>query len=220
MHHQASVNLEAEYDEVVAFIKDYQRFVQKVNARLFSYLVRDPKRYFSLTRHFSSFFAQINPLSGKNPDLAKSLISDVANAEEKENEHYAILVSHYPTDALSDVLMRKYPGADFDALLKIHGLRRIALSRFNLAQIPGYILAAATLMLNSVPKTVAESVFNTTYEQFEVTVFWVMMVLLGYALLIMLPAWLVYRKAKDTHQSVGDVLEYTAIKGSSGSEGA
>jgi hypothetical protein len=153
-----------------------------------------------------------DPLSGKNLELIKIPVSTCATETERESDYFDVATSDYPTDTLSEVLKRKFSNADFERLTKIHDLRKSKLLIVSIKYYAGLVLAGATLVLKSIPKKVVEDNFGIIYEDFEVGVFWVMLVILAYVLLVLLPAWLMTVKAKYVHWYVGATLEYTAIK--------
>ena len=205
-----SENLERQYDEVVSYIDEYRRFENRVVNRLNP--IRSPMRSLRLLVQFPKLLLEINPLSGKSSEFNKTTIADYATDEEKSTDYFDIAVSDYSTDALGTCLLKTFAGVDFGKLQKIHETRKTSLNRFRVSQVTGIVLAASTLALRSVPRKVAEDIFGIPYERFEINVFWVTAFLTGYAVLIMLPAWLKLTKAKATHNYVGYVLEYTAIK--------
>lgn len=205
-----SENLERQYDEVVSYIDGYRLFESRIINRLNP--IRSPMRSIKLMVQFPKLLMEINPLSGKNSDFNKTTIADYATDEEKRTDYFNIAVSDYWTDTLSTSLQKTFSGVDFSKLRKIHDTRKTGLERYNLRQLTGIVLAAGTLVLRSVPKRVAEDTLGIPYDRFEANVFWVTMFLTAYALLILLPAWMKFYKAKTTHRYVGHVLEYTAIK--------
>lgn len=203
-----SENLEHQYDQVLSYIDGYRDFIQAVGLGLNSF----PFRLLQLIAKSPKIFSQSRLLSGKNSDIIRTTVAKYATDDQKTSDYFSIAVSDYPIDTLSINLKMKFSEVNFSKLKMIHDLRKANLSRFNARQIMGFVLAAATILLKSVPKRVVEDTLGITYEDFEVVVFWVTVALLGYLLLILLPTWFMYSKAKTTHAYVGGILEYTAIK--------
>lgn len=205
-----SGNLERQYDEVVSHIDGYRAFEHRIINRLNP--IRSPLRSLKFMVQFPRLWMQVNPLSGKSSDFSKTTLTDYATPEEKTTDYFRIAVSDYPIDTFSASLQKTFVGVDFAKLKKIHDTRKNNLQRFSVRQVTGFILAASTLLLRSVPKHVAEETFGIPYAEFETRVFWLTLFLTGYFLLIMLPAWLKFNRARTTHDYVGYIIEYTAIK--------
>lgn len=197
-------NLEYQYDQVMEYIKGYNRYINRISMRStfwgsmeFRFLVRAFRRDF---------------LSGKNLEFIRVPLSLSATETERVTDYFKVATSDYPVDTLSDFLRKNFHSADFDSLKRIHDLRKANISIVSARRVLGFIWAGAALILKSTPKKVVEERFGLSYENFEAGVFWAMLGLLGYVLLVMLPAWILRLRAKYVHWSVAAVLEYTAIK--------
>jgi len=207
-----SVNLESQYDQIVGYIARYRTFLRDIGSRVSTLPFRAPLKYFRFVIQIPRMVRQVNPLSGKNLDLNRSLVTEYATEQEQKSEYYVVAVSDYPTDTMSDSLKLRFGDMDFEKLRKIHDQRKIRLARFSITQILGYIAAGFAAILKSVPKKVVEDWFQVEYEDFEIWLFVLMVVLLVYVVLFLLPQWVKIAIARRTHQYVGDILEYTAIK--------
>lgn len=205
-----SENLERQYDEVVNYINGYRLFQSRVTNRLNP--IHAPIRSLKLIGQFPRLLMEMNPLSGRSSQFEKTAIADYATEEEKATDYFEVAVSDYSIDTLSTSLQKTFNGVDFVKLTKIHNTKKARLARLNVRQVTGIVLAAGTLMLRSVPKQVAEGTFRMPYATFETNVFWITILLTGYMLLIMLPAWIKIFRARTVYRYVGYVLEYTAIK--------
>lgn len=205
-----SENLERQYDEVVSYINGYRLFESRVINRLNP--IRSPMRSLKLLAQFPKLWLEVNPLSGKTSEFSKTTLTDYATDEEKTTDYFRAAVADYSIDCLSAILKETFVDVDFNKLKKIHDSRKTELQRFSVRQATGFMLAAGTLLLRSVPRSVVETTFGIPYQTFEIKVFWVTVILTGYVALIMLPAWFKYEKARSTHQQVAYILEYTAIK--------
>ncbi|HKQ06911.1 MAG TPA: hypothetical protein VJ464_17410 [Blastocatellia bacterium] len=203
-------NLESQYDEVISYLDRYREFAQRISNRLFIFNPNSPLRFFGLLKEFSTILKQTNPLSGRTPEFYKRWVSDIATDEEKQGEFFSILVSDYSIDSLCERLEAQFPHVDFGKIKKLHEVKKSQLTRFNATQVIGAILAVATALLKSVPADVVKQYIP--YERFESFVFWVTVVALTYLVLVMLPIWIKYSKAKRVHQSAGDVMAYMVIK--------
>lgn len=206
-----SENLERQYDEVVSFINGYRLFDSRVMNRLNP--IRSPLRSLKLLARFPKLWMEVDPLSGRTSEFTKTTVRDYATAEEKTTDYFRAAVADYSIDCLSTILKERFAGVDFAKLNKLHDHRKARLQRFSVRQAAGFMFAAGTLLLRSVPKNVAEKTLGIPYDVFETNVFWMTLALTGYVALIMLPAWLKYNQARTTHQYVGYVLEYAATKG-------
>jgi hypothetical protein len=130
---------------------------------------------------------------------------------ERPNVCFEVAVSDYPVDALSTQIIEQFGPYDFSKLKQLHETRKTRLTRFSLATISGFVLAAAFLVLDRVPKKLVQ-LTPLPYGWFEVIVFGLTILFLGYLVVVMLPFWFKYRDATRTHTYVGSVLEYTALK--------
>jgi hypothetical protein len=205
-------NLEQEYDEVVSYIKEYLAFPLKIVRRRSSHPFRFLlTSYSNMGRSFKVLYS-FNPMSGKSPSAYKDFVERLASESEKNEEYYKILISEYPMDALSESIKNKFKKIDFEKLLKAHERRGFVFTGFGMKEALGFILATAGLILKTVPQKIVEQVFQMTYEDFEVTLFWGMLFLAGYAFIILFPHWMKIINSRNIYNQVGYILKYMVIK--------
>ncbi len=202
-----------QYDQVVSYLADYGKFVRRINRRVAPMMFTSPREYSRLNTETWKTLWRLDPLSERTLNAARLAVSACANDEERKHLFFSIATSDYPTDALSDGLKKQFDSFNFEKLKKIHDSKQNQLARFSAKQILGVIFAASALILKSVPKIVVESLWGIgSYDDFEKNVFYVTVGLAAYILLVLLPSWIKYGRAKRTNQRVGDILEYTVIK--------
>ena len=204
-------NLQAQYDEVTAYLNEYQRFIEDIKRRLVERMVKSPREYFKFGMRSLKSAWRYDPLSEKTQDSVKNVALALATEEDKQNPFFGVVTSDYPTDALSDALTARFPGYRFDKIKKLHDSKQARLGRFNARQVLGVIMAASALLLKSIPKTVLES-WGWDYAEFETTVFWVTVSVAGYVGAVFLPISIIHGLAKDRSRFVGEILEYAVLK--------
>lgn len=205
-------NLEQEYDEVVSYIKEYLAFPLKIvrrrSSQPFRFLLSSYSNFGRSFKVINSF----NPMSGKTPPAYKDFMGRMTNEDEKNEEHYKILLSDYPMDALSEAIKTRFKKIDFEKLLKAHERRGTVFNGFGMKEALGFILATTGLVLKTVPRKIVEQTFKITYDDFEITMFWGMLFLIGYAFIILFPNWIKLLNARNTYNQVGYILKYIVIK--------
>lgn len=203
-------NLEYQYDQVVSYLDAYRKFITSITSRITRLHPSNFIGYIRLLKNFLTIWRQLNPLSGKNPEFNKDLISKNVTEDEKQSEYYSIVINEYPMHQLSKSLELRFPDVDFKKLKKLHELKKTQISRIKLKQVIGVILAVATIFLKSIPETVVKRVID--YEIFELIIFWVAVIVMAYLFFILLPFWMKYNRARKVHEYAGDIIEYTVIR--------
>lgn len=204
-------NLEKEYDEVVIFIQEYLAFPAKIVKRNANPFRNVFKQYTTVFRAFK-VINSINPMSGKSTSSYREYMDLMTDENLKQEEFYRIMTSDYPMDKLGEVIRAKFPHIDFEKLLNAHERRGIVFTGFGMKEVLGFLLAAFTLVLRTIPRTIIENTFHWDYEGFEVTLFFGLLILAGYALIVFLPAWWKLSNARNTYANVGNILKYIVIK--------
>src|SRR5437868_13583068 len=142
-------NLELQYDEVISYLNRYREFAQRISSRLFLFNPASPLRFFRLLKEFSTILKQTNPLSGRTPEFYKRWVSDIATEEEKQDDFFLVLVSDYSIDSLCYQLETQFSQIDFGKIKELHKVKKNQLTRFNVMQVIGAVLAIATALLKS-----------------------------------------------------------------------
>jgi hypothetical protein len=204
-------NLQAQYDQIVGYLNEYQKFVRSFMPRLFRMMFTSPGAYNQLNKKAWKTIWRFDPLSEKTQDTTRNAVLALATDAEKRSVFFSVATSEYPTDTLSDCLRQEFLAFNFEKLAKIHDSKQSQLSRFSMKQILGVILAAWTVILKSTPKSVVEWA-GMSYDEFEFYVFCVTAALAAYILVALLPSWIKYNRARKKNQRVGEILEYTVIK--------
>lgn len=205
-----TVNLVEQYGKVVEYLDDYRKFAAEVNTHVVLVKLRDLRNWPPMMRESIKSLLQMNLLSGKNPEIDRKSIPECATEEQKKNDYYPILISEYPLHELSVALEHEFPDCDFEKIEKLHELMKVELSRFNITHWVGVVLAAAAFLLKSIPESIVKRVVN--YETFELVVFLFAAFAALYLFVILLPFWLLYYKARRSHDFAGTTIEYTAIR--------
>lgn len=204
-------NLQAQYDEVTAYLDGYRKFISGFDTRLARLIVTSFREYSQLNAKFWKTSFRFDPLSEKTQDTLKNVLLVLATDEERRNRYFTVATSDYPTDALGDDLKKQFPGFSFEKIKKVHESKQTQLARFSLGQFLGVIMATSTLLLKSIPKAVVES-WGVDYTRFEIVVFWLTVGFAAYLLLCLLPIWVKYHRARNRSRRVGEILEYVVIK--------
>jgi len=204
-------NLQAQYDQIVSYLNEYQQFIRSFKPRVLKMLFRSTREYNQLNKKAWKTMWHFDPLSEKTLDTTRNAVNALATADERASVFFRVATSEYPTDALSDSLKQEFPAFSFEKLRKLHDSKQSQLARFNVRQVFGVTFATSTLILKSVPKSVVERA-GIAYDTFEFIVFWVTVGLAAYILLALLPSWLKYSRARKKNQRVGEILEYIVVK--------
>ena len=134
----------------------------------------------------------------------------LATEEEKRDPFFKVVTSDYTMEALSECLIMRFNSFSFEKLKKIHEMKHVRLAAFRLKQTIGVVFAASALVLNTAPKSVIEGPIK--YESFQKAVFWTTTSLAVFLFVALLNEWRIFRRAKEKHREVGDLLEYTLLK--------
>jgi hypothetical protein len=221
LHSAMSANLEQQYDQVIDYIDGFSQYVARIGQRGVRAMygsLRDVIRIPGMLRRMRR---ELNPISGRTPEWARTFISDHATEDEAQSEYFGVATSVYWTHTLSINLINRYPGFDFSRLKELHALKWVGLSR-NTGKPPvgryvGFVLAAAAFLLDRVPKSVVEGLplLDLTYQQYKIVVFLVTAGAIIYLLLLLIAlSWVgsKYDRAKRTHESAETILGYAELK--------
>ncbi len=151
-----------------------------------------------------------NPLTSKDTEFSKILWREIISEGDKKNEHYQDLISDYHVHSFSKSLEDQFPDVDFEKIKQLHNLRKGMVSRLGMKREAGIILAAATIVLKSIPQSVVSRVIK--YETFELIIFILTCAVIVYLSLIFLPLFAKFREARRVHGFAGYVLVYICIR--------
>jgi hypothetical protein len=209
-------NLEQQFDEVIGYVGEYWRLLKKLRLRSLSRIVYKAHTMIPIVVKYGGGIGKTNQdiLSGRTPERVKEIIGILANEEEKHTEFYEALISDYSIDQISRNMEKRFGNVDFGKIKKLHEMRRGKFLKFSFWQYAGFALVVASLILKTVPKKVVEykPEPEMKYEDFEVWVFWISMVVTAYLILTLIPIWWSFRKNKQKHDFISEVLEYCSLK--------
>ena len=203
-----SENLKSQYDEVIHFIEEYNKWMlQLINRAMFSWRRGYLKwALYSLKSLKKGFLSDSDKQSPEFIELLKSVASD----EERKKKFFVICTSEYAIDSLSKEIEKNFPKVNFVKIKRLHDLRLKEVVKLNLKSTIGVIFGFGTLLLRTVPSVVVNKFWN--YETFQIWTFWLMVIFIAYLILILMPFWINYIKAKNRHEWIGNVLSYTEIR--------
>src|SRR5215831_6556889 len=139
-------NLQAELDEVVSYLGDYETFRTRLWRKLwFNWynktvfrMAFHPIQYFRWTRGVLRGSGRQDLLSGKTPDFFKSIYAEASDTD-KSSEFYEICCGDYSLHALSLKLLSRFPDYEFEKLAQFHDALEVNL-RFTPWQTIGFIV--------------------------------------------------------------------------------
>lgn len=212
MKNETFPNLDKDYDEVVSYIKEYIAFPMKIVKRHNSNPFRSFFRAYSMMGRIFKVFYDLNVLSGKTSSAYKDYVEHITTDDLKKEEFYAILLSEYPMDTLSEVIRNKFNHINFEKLMQAHERRGLVFTGLGMKEVLGFLLATFTLVLKTVPQRIIEETLYISFEDFEIVLFWGMILLVGYAFIVLLPSWWKISNARGIYNQVGSILKYIVIK--------
>lgn len=198
----------AQYDEVVSYLISYLRWRAKLQRRL---LFRPFSRgFFIFASGALREHRQSNLLTSRRPEYLKQALRSAASSEDRNHVFFQIATSDYMLDSISSVLSTQFPSTDFGRLKELHDLTRTHLKTMDFVKPTiGFVLAAATLLLKTVPQVVVER-FGIDYGLYQVWTFYATLILLFYLIGGFYPAWLKISEAKSQYRLISDILSYLA----------
>lgn len=201
-------SLLAEYLYVLSDIRDYRQYQDRVVKRAtllhFSNLknfVRDYRAQWSTLKDIDFFY-------GTNDPAMLRILEQFASASDRQSRWWPILVADLSTDALSIYLRTKNQDTDFSALNKLHQAKGKVLSRNNPVAPIAFVLAAATAIVKTTPKSIIDGMFGIAYSTFEVSIFLWMIALSGFFLIFLAPVWLGANRAKGLYNYAAYMFDY------------
>jgi hypothetical protein len=201
-------NLKSQYDEVIHFIEEYNKWMlQLINRAMFSWRRGYLKwLLYSFKLLKKGFVSDSDKQSPEFIELLKSAASD----EERKKRFFVICTSEYAIDSLSKEIEKNFPKINFVKIKRLHDLKLKEVVKFNLKSTIGVVFGFGTLLLRTVPSVVVNKFWN--YETFQMWTFWLMVIFIAYLILILMPFWINYIKAKKRHEWIGNILSYTEIR--------
>src|SRR5215218_8612842 len=166
-----SENVEWQYDKVVSYIDSYNRFRSSILARFFTLhprVLMHPRVLLRSAILSIKLWRKLNVLSGRLPDDIKTMISNNATQEERENPYYDVAVSDYPLHALNERLKSDFSYVDFSVLKEHHDTKVPLVSRFALRPIVATVLAVVGAIVALAPKEVVTNLLSIEYSTFRI----------------------------------------------------
>lgn len=209
-----------EYISVISDIRDFRQFQHTVLSRCMRLYVANP---INLIRDFRVIWdtgKDIDFLAGTTHKTIIQILEKYSSSNDRQSQWYPILVANRSTDALSIFIRTKYQYSDFSSLNKLHQAKGKVLSRNNPKAPMAFILAAATAIVKTTPKSIVEGMFGVPYSTFESSIFLWMIALSGFFLIFLAPAWLGVNNARglfDYAAYMFDYLDLTALHENDGS---
>jgi hypothetical protein len=156
-------NLDEQYDRVIAYIDGFHAFAGRVWLVCSSaFLSRQRfgmfrRLVFGVSLKAIWEIAPRDVLSERAPASRKPFFLEFTPAAERTSDYFAVLISDYATDTLSDQLISAFPEYNFETLVKLHELKEknLKLEKYGAKTVLGFILGALALLLKSVPKAEA-----------------------------------------------------------------
>jgi len=201
-------NLYADYDQLLSFLNEYHSFSCEIGKNASFAMFRNvPKTFWrAMKQHTRSMMI-------RRPEILLKSIQEIATESDRKNPLFAIVASEYPLDALSREIERRFPGCPFERLKELHKSHREQHVAFvaSIRNIFAVLFGTATIVLQFTPKPLVIDL-GIDYGEFQTTVFWVTVSLIGYVSLAVIPAWYVRHKDGDRHCFVAEVLAYTSLR--------
>jgi hypothetical protein len=208
-------NLQEQYEQIEELVGEYRSFIQKIIWRGLR-----PRIYIRFMMLFLKGAVNSNGASPseRRRELIKRVVEMVYSAEERKNPFCEIGVGPHSLHKLSCLVERTYPNTPFEHLIKMQEISDIRINAWKPAKLFGFVLAAGSLFLKTVPQPLVES-FRITYASYQIVVFWVTVAVLAYVSLIIAIWYGTGYKQNQVSKLTKEVIEYTAARIKAGKTG-
>jgi hypothetical protein len=213
-----SSNLSLQYDEVLSYLIEYDRFVGQLNSPLRILSRSNPASAIHNLHAYDEMTSRPNFLTLRRTPYQIEFAETLASDEERKSPFFAIANAEFPLDALSNHLELKFPDYDFAKLKELHASRTG--NEQSVAKIIyllyAYVLTVALVFLNSIPRTVV-SHFGFNFDAYQINVFRVTTVILIFVTAMTAfigpMIWYTERSARRSNvRFVARVLDYTELR--------
>lgn len=182
-------SLLSEYLSVLSDIRDFRQYQHRILSRAVRLYISNPRNLIRDARIIWSIGKDIDFITGATDPTILRILERFASATDRKSQWWPILMADRSTDALSTYLRAQHQTVNYTALNKLHQAKGKALSRNNPKAPIAFVLAAATAIVKSTPKSIVEGTLGIAYTTFEESVFFWMLALSGFLLLFLTPSW-------------------------------
>ena len=204
----------AEYLYVLSDIRDFRQYQHAVLSRCMRLYVANPINLFRDFRIIWDTGKDIDFLAGTTHQTIIRILEKYSNSNDRQSRWWPILVADRSTDALSIYIRTKHQDSDFNSLNKLHQAKGKVLSRNNPKAPIAFVLAVATAIVKTTPKSIVEGMFGIAYSTFEASIFLWMIALSGFFLLFLAPAWLGVNRARGLFDYAAYMFDYLDLTAS------
>src|ERR1700691_370808 len=169
-----SSNLSLQYDEVLSYLIEYDRFVGQLNSPL-RVILQPPRRSLALSfRALREWSKRPRFLTLRQTPSEIEFANMIATEEERKQVFFAIYNSEFLLDALSENLKLAFPDCDFAKIKELHTARTAKVESVSkdIYLLYGYVLTLALVFMNSVPRAVVKH-FGFDFDSYQIKVFWI-----------------------------------------------